>query len=288
LALLCKQPQETGGCGRCSSCLRVESEQHPDCHRLERQRKSDGNLERVIRIAQVRELQNALSLKSFEGARRLIIINEAERMNAFTANALLKTLEEPGEGTHFILLSSAPQRLLPTIISRCQHLRFAPLSKEVLIHHLKQQLSSKGTELELLADLAEGSIGRGLQLAASPLLPRRLEIIDLLYAPQGARRIPQVLELAEELAKKKAELPLLFHLLRSWSRDLAFGSQQLQRALIHKDRLSLLKLRCAEQPLFQILKDLQRINQTEFAVTQTTAQVRLSLESLFLSLLGAK
>ncbi|MCA9548031.1 MAG: DNA polymerase III subunit delta', partial [Myxococcales bacterium] len=96
-ALLCDGPRADGdGCGACKGCTRVAERQHPDLHVLERLERADGKgLEAQIKIDQVRQLQKALAYKSFEGGRRVVVIEEAEAMNPSTANALLKTLEEP-------------------------------------------------------------------------------------------------------------------------------------------------------------------------------------------------
>ena len=104
-------------CGLCGACLRFEQGQHPDFHSISRLPKSDGQLERYIKIDQVRALQKALSFKAFEGRRRVVLIVEPECMTESTANALLKTLEEPGRDTHFVLVSDAAHRLPPTVIS---------------------------------------------------------------------------------------------------------------------------------------------------------------------------
>ncbi|MEZ4462989.1 MAG: DNA polymerase III subunit delta' [bacterium] len=183
-ALLCESPTAGEGCGTCRACRRVPERQHPDFHVLERGQKSDGRPEASIRIDQVRALQHDLGFKSYEGGRRVVVILEAERMNPATANALLKTLEEPGPDTHFVLVSAAPHLLLPTILSRCQRVRFAPLHRAVVARHLARLAELEPAAADLLAGLAEGSISKGVALAQSRVLEQRAALVERLDVDQ--------------------------------------------------------------------------------------------------------
>jgi DNA polymerase-3 subunit delta' len=140
--LLCEGP--VGGdlpCGACSACLWFGQGNHPDFRILEpdalseprategEPRKREGETaSRQIRIDQVRELQDFLAVGTHRGGVRVIVVRPAESMNVATANALLKSLEEPPPKTVFLLVSSAPDRLLPTVRSRCQKIGVAPAS----------------------------------------------------------------------------------------------------------------------------------------------------------------
>jgi DNA polymerase III subunit delta' len=114
--LLCREPQPP--CGHCSRCITVEKGTHPDVHWLEPQKKS-----RIISIDAMRdEFMPEIQRTSFEGGWKAGVIVGADCLNNAAANAFLKTLEEPPARTVFFLLTDSPQRLLPTINSRCQHL----------------------------------------------------------------------------------------------------------------------------------------------------------------------
>ena len=115
--VLCSSRDETP-CGRCAPCQRASQGQHPDLalvHPLEASTQ--------IRIEQVRELAAELALTAHQGGYKVGILSPADSMNRFAANALLKTLEEPPQGTLLILVATQPSRLPATILSRCQRVR---------------------------------------------------------------------------------------------------------------------------------------------------------------------
>ncbi len=118
--LFCKDPGAEGPCHICAGCRGVEKGTHPDIHRLEPEKKS-----RMISVEAMRTFQQDFQRTSFAGGWKAGIIVGAECMNASSANAFLKTLEEPPGQTLFLLLTDQPQRLLPTVISRCQRLSLA-------------------------------------------------------------------------------------------------------------------------------------------------------------------
>ncbi|MDO8524201.1 MAG: DNA polymerase III subunit delta' [bacterium] len=114
---------EEAPCQNCQSCLLIEKNNHPDFIFIAPQK-------REIKIDQIRELQNKLSLRPTLSKTKAIVINDAHCLNIQAQNCFLKTLEEPKSQTIFILISSLPNILLGTIQSRCESLKFYPLAKE--------------------------------------------------------------------------------------------------------------------------------------------------------------
>jgi DNA polymerase-3 subunit delta' len=140
--LLCEAPRADGhACGVCAACRLRASGNHPDLllvvpaadappgdeGEAGADAAGDGGKKKSAQIVieQIRDLQQALAVTGHQSARRVVIVDPADAMNVFTANALLKLLEEPPAGCVFVLVSSAPRRLLPTILSRCQQWSFA-------------------------------------------------------------------------------------------------------------------------------------------------------------------
>lgn len=140
--LLCARPGPEGACGECRSCGLWRAGTHPDCVRL-----GPEEAGRQIRIAQIRdELTGFLAHTTGIAARKLAVIDPAEAMNTATANCLLKSLEEPAGATHLLLLSDAPMRLLPTVRSRCEHLRLQPPPWEQGLAWLRSQRGVENAE----------------------------------------------------------------------------------------------------------------------------------------------
>jgi len=124
---LCAQ-RERAPCGVCLSCRWVLAGQHPDLTTLRLIEESQQ-----IRIEQVRELSEELSLTSHQGSYKVGVVSPADALNRFAANALLKTLEEPPARTLLVLVATQPSRLPPTILSRCQRIRVrAPARSEAV------------------------------------------------------------------------------------------------------------------------------------------------------------
>jgi DNA polymerase-3 subunit delta' len=120
-ALLCESPAADGrACGRCMACGWRVAGSHPDLRRLTREVDDDGKQAKEIKIGQVRALGEFLVVGGHRGGRRVVVIDPADAMNVESSNALLKTLEEPGDGLVFLLVSGRPEAIAPTIRSRCQ------------------------------------------------------------------------------------------------------------------------------------------------------------------------
>jgi len=161
---LCERALEAGesACGQCRSCRLLGAGDHPLAWRLAPEA-SLGNEGRQITLEQIRTLQEGLSLA--EAGRRVVTIAPAEAMNRFTANALLKVLEEPPAGVSFLLVTESPPALLPTVRSRCQVWWIAPPARDAALAWLAAQ--EGGPHATPLLDLAGGAPLAALRWARS-------------------------------------------------------------------------------------------------------------------------
>jgi len=157
-----------GNCGACPECERARSGAHPDLHLLER----EGD---VWRIEQIRDIVGDLSLKPFSATHRVWVIPEIEYMNRESANKFLKSLEEPPSYVVFILVTDRLERVLPTIVSRCQVVEFRPLSDTEVTAYLVQERHVAPAAAEALARLSLGSVEKAARFADDAAGPGRRE-----------------------------------------------------------------------------------------------------------------
>jgi DNA polymerase-3 subunit delta' len=176
-ALNCPQPLEAGlPCGTCRTCRQIEAMQQADLHVV--QAEIEGG---VLKVENIRDLQHALTLTPYESNYRVALLLRFEEANESTQNALLKTLEEPNPRVVILATAENAEKLLPTIVSRCEVLRLRPTAPAVLAAAL-QERGVEAQEADLLAHVAGGRPGAALHMHADPTLleKRRQYIQDLL------------------------------------------------------------------------------------------------------------
>jgi DNA polymerase-3 subunit delta' len=218
-ALVCERraPGTADACGQCKACGRAvprsgESRPiHPDVVVLERGLYEPATIGRRtpetqdISVDQVRTLVLAhAAFPPYEGRAKVFIVRRAEELSLSAANALLKTLEEPAARTHFVLLSSAPDTLLPTIRSRTQRIRFGALPDDVV----EDLLAERGAPRSLAAAtarLAGGSMAAALALSDPIATAERQEFVSRAMSALEARDFGEALELAEEAKKVRKD-----------------------------------------------------------------------------------
>jgi DNA polymerase-3 subunit delta' len=190
-ALLCEGQTRTDqldSCDQCQSCVLVGAGTHPDLYQAVRP--ADAH---EFPIELMRELCQSFALRSARGRGKVVIIEDADDLNAESANCFLKTLEEPPPGSVLILVGSSPDRQLPTVVSRCQVVRFAPLPAPVVEGLLVAQKIADADIRARLARLSGGSPGYARELASPTLWGFRRRLIDELARPK-----PNTVTLARE------------------------------------------------------------------------------------------
>jgi len=182
---------------------RVAAGGHADLLVIERSENKQGNLSSVIIADDVRNARNFFRMTAGEGGWRIIILDSVDEMNVYASNALLKMLEEPPQRALLLLISHNPGRLLPTIRSRCQTLRLEPLKASCLVNWLLARAPDEPIkELEIVSFLAEGSIGRALELIELGGVSIYTDIMTLLESAPNIDT-SSLHALASKLASKK-------------------------------------------------------------------------------------
>jgi DNA polymerase-3 subunit delta' len=182
----------------------VNAGSHPDMRWLQRlTNEKTGNLNRNIKVDQIRELAEFMSLSAALSPWRVVVIDTVDDLEASAANALLKILEEPPPNTLYFLVSNAPGKLLPTIRSRCRPLHFEALSDDAMTAILEEQAPAlNDAERRRVVAMSFGSAGRALAFAELGLA--KLEEAALAILRQGDPTNARRAELASELGKKAA------------------------------------------------------------------------------------
>ena len=215
--LNCENPVDGDACDVCSHCKRIAALQHPNLKLIvplpvgKSEKEGDDPFKHLdqktiseyhqaikdkagnpygriaitrantIKINSIRDIRKTINLARAEEGKKIIIITEADKMNPSAANSLLKTLEEPAPNTVIILTTAHRDTLLPTIISRCQLVRFELLREDEIRHGLMKQFKELDEQQAILiSKMANGSFSRAQELTGADLVAQRGEMIDLL------------------------------------------------------------------------------------------------------------
>lgn len=254
-------------CGQCRGCRRVAKLSHPDLVFVfpAPAKVKESDYQTVVQsvvadpyqraelwanpsisIDKVREIRRSAAYKSLEGRGRVIVLGDAERMTNEAANALLKLLEEPPDKSYLILISSRPNLLLPTIVSRCQVVKFAPLTPEEMAPALVQRQGVEEGRARLVARLAGGSYRRALELLDEDLNALR-EISLTLFRRSVQKDFTQLLfvdELLHTVQRDARKIKDLLTLLGFWLRDALIFQQNPDVAgdqVVNYDRVEVLQ-----------------------------------------------
>lgn len=276
----CKSPLDGDSCGRCTTCRKYFSGNHPDLILVE----PDGA---AIKIGQIRELKHQLTFPPLEAKVRVIVLEDIHTMRREAANSLLKTLEEPAPGNLLILTADLAGDVLPTILSRCQIISFGSLDHKDMARVLMQENDMEESLAFTLAAVAEGSLGRAKLLWQEGLLSLRQEVVEglLLGQQNKAETIAQVFRLSEKGAALKENTSELLALIRLWYRDLVLvAAGGPEASIANKDLALFLPAAAQLWSLRQLQQKLQRLDLAERQLLRNCSRT-LVLETLFFDLI---
>ena len=253
-ALNCRTPKDGEACGVCSACTRIMKLNYPQREDAEEWTQiiwtnhPDVGLvvapKRVLRVEQMRQIEKEANFRPFEGKARVFLIDEADKLNDASANALLKVLEEPPKTSHLILITARPAMLLPTILSRCQMIRFSPLTPDEIESHLLKNKVVDAKTARLRARAAGGSMGRALSGDLVTFTSQRKAMLKVLNALAISDDRADLLRSSEQLneAQYREEFEERLDVLETLIRDawmLSLGVESAQ--LVNEDLSAELK-----------------------------------------------
>ena len=267
-------------CGHCRSCRKIIANTHPDIIQI----KPTG---KVTRIAQIRSLFDTLAMRPYEANLRIVIIADAQSMNLSAGNALLKLLEEPPDRTILILIAPQTADLLPTIVSRCRHIRFNPVSKgQIAAKLLDDDTDMTVEKAAIIAGLADGSLTRAIDMNRSNWADRRDWIITTsgLERPDtlGSRSTGLLLAFAEHLSKNKQEAMDALAIMITWLRDMIV-CRYIPDKVINRDTINRLEEISYKISVRSLVDKIETIQIAQKNI-DANGNLRLTLEAMMLRL----
>jgi DNA polymerase-3 subunit delta' len=219
---------------------------------------SPGNAN--IPVEYLRQLQRELSYAPTEAPRKVGLVFDAERMQPAGANSLLKILEEPPGRVIFLLVSAAPERLLPTVVSRCQRLALGPMGAEVLRSQLELE-GVAGERLELAVRMGAGSLQRAKEVAAGEYDEMRRTVEEFLSG--GAEQRDEVYwSVLDELGGDRGQLERFLEVCGLYLRDLFLMAHGLGESVVLVDRRDYLEASLAVVDAATVALEIDRVVET--------------------------
>ena len=266
-------------CGTCRSCRKIRSGNHPDIL-------SVAPAGPMIKIDQIRDLIQTLSLKPFEAKVRVVVIDQSHTMNPAAGNALLKVLEEPPDQTILILTSPQTTDLLPTIVSRCRQIRFNPLSQQHIQSLLEKNCKIESRQAAVAAAMAGGSYTRAVDKSKAGWVQRRRWLIDCGGFDSCSKikdmPVQQLLAYAEKLSKNKEAALASLDIITSWLRDLAVFRYR-PESVVNKDLENQIQTAAREKSSHDIFKMVAVVEQAKKDI-QANLNLRLCLDMMMLKM----
>lgn len=275
-------------CQECSSCKKIKDGKHADVQVINLEYNKEEETEsKVIGVEQIDGILHDASLPPFEGSHKVFIIDGAELLSTGAANRLLKTLEEPEAKVVFILLTPNENRLLKTVISRCQRveLKPMPLAEEAQVLMTKEKVNPE--QAKLLAGLSHGCLGWAITAAEdNQVLTRRQETLDqifLIIKGDSEGRFAYVNRLAADFTKNRQAVYDTLDMWQDAWHDLLLIKLDCPAMITNIDRQDDLTKMAANYNLSQIRNCLKSIESAAVQLKQNV-NTRLALEVMMLDL----
>jgi DNA polymerase-3 subunit delta' len=281
--LLCEYPHSDSApdaCGTCRSCYQVEQAIHPDCVIIQPE---DGQKQTPkIKIDQIRAIEHLVIYRPLIGSHKVCLIDDADTMTIEAANALLKTLEDPPDHCLFLLISSRPEHLLPTIRSRCITLRFSPLPIDDIAGFLTQHSTMKAHDCTLVSTFSQGRPGQALHMDPEDLKIKLRQYWTLLFG-EHLTSAAQIFDISDSLVKSH-QVPEAIYWFQQGLRDLLLLSvDESNSPIFYRDQESTLRQLAQRITPSAILDLSQELHQLERG-QQRNLNMQIGLEQFFFHL----
>ena len=276
-------------CDRCSQCLRIARALHADVRvvGIIPDKSAEGRSHVVIKLDQIREVQREASLKPYEGAYRVFIVDGAEHLSEEAANCLLKTLEEPPDQVILVLLTSDSKMLAPTVVSRCQVLELRPVPMSLISRELETKYEADGNKAAEIARLAQGRPGSAMEAVARPdlldKLSERLGSIEDVISGSLEERFAYAENLASSTARDRELGRQELAIWLAWWRDVLLVKEKVPAFATHISRMETLKVVADALSSTQVVRAINAVRET-MEHLERNVNLRLALEDMMLAL----
>ena len=266
-------PAQDDACGACAACHQIAAGSHPDVQVV-----GVPAGKKEIGVDRIRQLKRFMHLRPVQGASKLAIVDDAPLLTVAAQNALLKTLEEPPQHSVLILVAGNPDALLPTVRSRCQRVRFAPLPLEEVAAIVARSAGVEAGVAREMAVLAEGSPGRALSVGRALAGTARAELVTALAA-LGTARYVRVAHMAHELNQPESDAAVKLEAVLAHYRDEAVRAVGASQLAVHPASGTVAAL-----PVSAALRRADAVYQAWIAIRRGNPNRQLLLEALLLRL----
>jgi len=270
--LNCPEKSKGDSCGRCDTCLKIERLAHPDIYIVQR----DTN-KRQLPIDKIRELKDRFSFKPFEAKYKVAIIAGADDMNEEASNSLLKMLEEPEQYTVFILTASDQKALADTVISRCQIIRFRPLTQDEVSGILVKDFSIDEKEARFLSSISNSNIKKALELREKDRLSWKNAIIDEFKLSKVFLNEKKCIE---SWGSRQEQTEALYVILNFYRDILVYKFTQEAKLIINVDRLDEISKSAHDMEVPAIQRRMEEIERIISILEGSNVNAKLAIRAL--------
>lgn len=267
-------------CNTCISCRKFDEGNHPDFFIVE-------PINNLIRVGQMEDIVSNIQKSPFESERKIFIFDDAHLMNVETQNKFLKTMEEPPTYVNFILITNVINKLLPTIISRGQRMKFFPVNYKKIVEFLMEKHDLDRARADFISRFSMGNVGRSIELISNDeffqLRKEIISIIDKILKGDETRAFSSF----ELFDRNRENIDLILDMILFYFRDLMiYKETRNEELLLNKDMVEIIST--------ETFVDFCKINDIIEKVQQTKDNVhnnvnfQLSIENMLLNMGGIK
>jgi DNA polymerase-3 subunit delta' len=263
-------------CSYCASCRKIEASNHPDLILIRPERS-------VIKIDMVRALQKKLRYGKYDAKYKICLIDEAEKMRVEAANALLKTLEEPAADVIIILVTSKVNMLLPTIVSRCQKIRFNPLKTGEIKKELISRHSLTSDEADIISMFLQGSFAKLDTADFNEIIELRRRLVKKITA-LSLNNVSDIIGFCSEIGKTDKELLVeTVEIIKTFYADAAMLKNSIKDNFVNKDIIADISALASNMTQDEIFEKINIMNQIQSSL-MANVNKKLAIESMLIKL----